>query len=451
MLLRVIRAFTLFLLVMLISATACSVQPRIKPLVVIQSPPSGSQFREGEQVLVRSTVTNSVRVVRVELVVDDQVAHTDSSPATQIVFPLTQTWRATIGSHTIVVRAHTATGEVSDPVAVSVMVLAQPTVTPVPTILPPTFTPSPTPTCTDNATFVADVTVPDGTPWMPGQAFNKIWRVRNTGCPWREGYQLVFVSGEAMSASRVFPLPQTANGATADLLVAMSAPNAPGIHTGVWRLRNASGAFFGTSVTVVIQVLGEPITIQTPTACSGAPSISSFTASQTMVQAGSTVTLNWNVANADSVEIDQGVGRFAPSASAPVKLLGTTTYTLTARCGGDTTTAQVTVSVPFAILGSMAGTDTPDVSGACPKTISFGAVIIVNAQGTVTYKWESTDGLDDSGMLSIYFDAPGQQIVTTSWTLGAPGRTYSNYWKRLHIFSPTDVISNQAVFTLRCN
>ncbi|MBI5653240.1 MAG: hypothetical protein HZC40_22760, partial [Chloroflexi bacterium] len=313
MLLRVIRAFTLILLAALISSTACSFQPKIKPLVEIQAPPSGSQFRAGEQVLVRSIVTNSASVVRVELVVDDRVVLTDSSTSasSQVSFPLTQTWHATAGTHTIVVRAYTATGEVSDPVAVSVTVLPQPTATPVPTILPPTLAPSPTLACTDNAVFVADVTVPDGTPWMPGQAFTKIWRVRNTGCPWREGYQLVFVNGEAMSATRIFPLSQTANGAMADLLVAMIAPSAPGIHTGVWRLRNASGVFFGTTVTVVIEVLVAPVEIQTPApgACSGTPIIPSFTASQTIVSAGGAATLNWGVTNADSVEIDQGIGR----------------------------------------------------------------------------------------------------------------------------------------------
>ena len=33
--------------------------------------------------------------------------------------------------------------------------------------------------CTDRAQFLADVTVPDGTRFDPGQAFTKTWKLRN--------------------------------------------------------------------------------------------------------------------------------------------------------------------------------------------------------------------------------------------------------------------------------
>src|SRR5207244_11620966 len=66
-----------------------------------------------------------------------------------------------------------------------------------------TGTPSPTPggPCINNAHFVADVTVPDGTEFMPGQPIDKQWRVKNTGtCDWGADYRLVLVSGNAMGA-----------------------------------------------------------------------------------------------------------------------------------------------------------------------------------------------------------------------------------------------------------
>jgi len=43
------------------------------------------------------------------------------------------------------------------------------------------------------------------------------------------------------------------------------------------------------------------------------------------------------------------------------------------------------------------------------------------------------------------------QTVTTSWNLGSAGKTFENYWVRIHVLSPTDVTSNNATFTLRCN
>ena len=95
-----------------------------KPTVIIISPPSGSQFREGEDVVLQSTSTDSTGIVRVELVVDGATARTDSAPSPQgqRSFALIQKWKAIQGDHTITVRAYTAAGAVSDPAAISVSV-----------------------------------------------------------------------------------------------------------------------------------------------------------------------------------------------------------------------------------------------------------------------------------------------------------------------------------------
>ncbi len=70
-----------------------------------------------------------------------------------------------------------------------------PTAAPVATITPQI---PPTAVC-DQATFVNDVTIPDGTSVTPGSSFKKTWRLRNSGsCQW-SGYTLVFDSGESMS------------------------------------------------------------------------------------------------------------------------------------------------------------------------------------------------------------------------------------------------------------
>lgn len=115
----------------------------------------------------------------------------------------------------------------------------------------PVSTPS-----SDNAAFISDVTLPDGTVVSPDQALTKIWRVRNTGTStWDSGYQLVFTGGEQMGAPTAVDVPGPVSpGAEVDLSVPMTAPSAPGTHRGDWRLRNAQGVSFGEGLWVIVQI-----------------------------------------------------------------------------------------------------------------------------------------------------------------------------------------------------
>jgi hypothetical protein len=125
------------------------------------------------------------------------------------------------------------------------------TVTPLPA-LTPTQTPFSTPptlspaNC-DKASFVWDVTVPDGTPFTPDAAFTKTWRLKNAGsCTWTTSYNLVFYSGAQMGAPTSVNFPYAvAPGQTIDLTANMVAPATEGEYRGFWILRNASGALFG--------------------------------------------------------------------------------------------------------------------------------------------------------------------------------------------------------------
>jgi hypothetical protein len=94
---------------------------------------------------------------------------------------------------------------------------------------------------------VADISVLDNTVFRPGEAFTKIWRVRNSGsCEWTADYALVFSSGEQMGAPDEVALPAVvAPGATVDISLDLIAPAATGTYTGFWALRNAAGSLFG--------------------------------------------------------------------------------------------------------------------------------------------------------------------------------------------------------------
>ena len=127
--------------------------------------------------------------------------------------------------------------------------LSMPTASP---IVVNTFTPVP-PLATlpvtrcDAASFVSDVTYPDGSNVSLGTAFTKIWRLKNTGtCTWTASYALVFISGERFSAPTAVSIPTNVGpGQTVDLAVNMTAPNQSGRYRGYWKLRNASNVLFG--------------------------------------------------------------------------------------------------------------------------------------------------------------------------------------------------------------
>ncbi len=115
-----------------------------------------------------------------------------------------------------------------------------------PTAVPPTSTQVPVP-C-DRATFVEDVTYPDGTDVAPGTTFVKTWRLRNNGtCTWNSSYSLVFISGDAMSGPASQPLTTgtVAPGQEIDVSVTLKAPTTPKTYVGNWKLRNGSGVIFG--------------------------------------------------------------------------------------------------------------------------------------------------------------------------------------------------------------
>jgi hypothetical protein len=137
------------------------------------------------------------------------------------------------------------------------------------TPLPPTLTPAPT-GCTDKATFVKDVTVPDDTFFEGGDTFTKTWRLENSGtCTWTTNYDLVFDSGNAMGgpAAVAFETSVPPNG-TVDLSVDLEAPSGDGTYRGYWMLRDGDGVRFGigsdADVAFWVQILVGPTPTPAP-------------------------------------------------------------------------------------------------------------------------------------------------------------------------------------------
>jgi len=437
---KTFRAVRMFLLVLSLGALACDLGDATallggsKPEVVIVSPPSGSIYHEGEEVAVQSTSSDTKVIVRVELIVDGAVVRSDPSPAAQPKFTIIQTWKATQGSHTISVRAYNGSNTGSDPAAISINVApsialnATPTSAAVPSAGTPTITVAAPATvtgtsgpgaCSNDSAFVADVTVPDGTVISGGQGFNKIWRVRNAGtCAWGLGYDFAFVGGEAMGTTTFIALPNTAPGATADLLVAFTAPASAGAHVGQWRVRAGNVPFGGTfTVSISVPPSAPP--------CPGPPIIASFSASPNPINVGGSTTLSWGaVINATSAAIDHGIGGVATPGNRLVSPASTTTYVLTATGCGGIATSQATVTVNPAPVGNFGG----------HWVHNFGTMDITQVGSSVTGTYHNSF---DGGNGTVAGNVAGNTLTGTyqknqshpiQFTLGAGGNTFDGNW-----------------------
>lgn len=123
------------------------------------------------------------------------------------------------------------------------------TETPTPDGTAVTFTPTvgtvaPTnpPDCTNSASFVADITIPDNTNVAAATTFTKIWRIANNGtCVWGPDYKLTHYSEERMSAPDTVPLGITYPGENLDISVDLTAPNSTGRHQANFVIENPAG------------------------------------------------------------------------------------------------------------------------------------------------------------------------------------------------------------------
>lgn len=129
----------------------------------------------------------------------------------------------------------------------------QPSNTPVPTNNP--FETTPTGIICDDAKWVEDVTVPDGTQMTPGQDFVKTWKVRNTGsCTWGSGYTIIHGYDEKLDGVAELLAGAVAPGEEVEVSVRFKAPASAGEHRSYWRMQNASGSAFGEFLFVTIVV-----------------------------------------------------------------------------------------------------------------------------------------------------------------------------------------------------
>jgi hypothetical protein len=316
--------------------TACATGG--KPTVQIVSPPSGSVFRDGEDIAIQSLSTDAAGIVRVELVVDGTIVKVDPSPTAQgqPAFPLIQTWKATQGTHTIMVRAYNAAGAASEPTAISISVA--PVIAGVPSPTPP-------------------ITAPTAQPGAP-----------------------------------------------------TIAPGAPTLPPATQPLANPTVAGQPAPTDLPPPTAAPPPPTAAPS-CVGSPNIASFTVAPNPITAGQTAVLSWGaVTNAQSAEVDHGIGGVETPGSRNVSPGATTTYTMIARCGANTASKQVTLTV---------NPPAPDVP---PAPTGFNASVTGQTTATVTFTDNSTtedgfkiyrsiSGVDPQVGASASFAGTGNRVV----------------------------------------
>ena len=366
-----------------------------KPTVVISSPPSGSTYNEGDDIAIRSTSTDASGVTRVELDIDGAVVRNDTPPSSQTNFQLVQTWKATQGNHTIVVRAYNAAGAASDPAAISVQV-----------------NPSVSQNVPTSAATAVAATLAASSGSVTGQV------TLSGGLP-AANANVALVDAPAFSTT-------TGSDGSYTLRSVPAGPHILGASTNLGSSIQVSITVpAGGSTTANLELLVAQATpTQSALTCSGTPNISSFTASPNPITAGQSTTLSWGfVSNADSAEIDHGIGGVQTPGSKKVSPSATTIYTLTARCGSNKTTAQVTVTVN-PVVGNFSG----------HWVTNFGTVDIVQngalVVGTFHNSSEVGDGTITGTVSANTLTGSWQRSVsgTLQFKLGGGGNTFDGNW-----------------------
>jgi hypothetical protein len=114
---------------------------------------------------------------------------------------------------------------------------------------------TPTQVCTNNLTFLSDVTIPDGTLIPASATLDKRWQVKNSGsCNWDQGYSLKLVSGDPLGVAPTQALFPARKGSQATLRIQFTAPKDPGIYRSAWQAAGPDGQAFGDTIFIQIEV-----------------------------------------------------------------------------------------------------------------------------------------------------------------------------------------------------
>ncbi len=353
--------YALLFAVLLFALTACEPDgfPRIAslggPAVWLDQPPDGANLPLGAFRLKAHARDTSGGVRQITFLVNAvPIGSVDTDPAADLVYAEV-TWNASVpGTYLLIASATNAGGttSVSDPIRVCVgPSCAQTAATSAPAAIgTPTTSAQATATqtsaaqtgCTGKPNVASFTATP--TSILAGANVTLRWTVTNAN--------EVAILGTDGSSSGLVPLSGTRNvsptSTTTFTLVALCGSKENLVEVPVVVTVTVPTATRTRTLTLAPAATATRTRTPTPvpqTGCSGLPVIASF-GTPTTINAGGSATLSWGaVTNADSVEINQGIGGVGAPGSTTVSPASTTTYTMTARCGQNNATRTVTISV----------------------------------------------------------------------------------------------------------
>ena len=182
------------------------------------------------------------------------------------------------------------------------LIIVSPTSVFTPTLAGPTALPINPATANGcyNAWFIADVTVPAGTTFKPGDKFTKTWRLINTGtCEWTGDFKITYVGGNIFGSDSIKIRQRVGVGGTADISLDMVAPNVSGTAISNWQMITDTGALFGPVLSVSILLPGGSATT-TAGDCLDATLVSETTDPSGKLDSGTGFTKTWQIENSGS-------------------------------------------------------------------------------------------------------------------------------------------------------
>jgi len=315
-------------------------------------------------------------------------------------------------------------------------------------LTPTVGTPLPTnpPDCTNSASFVADITIPDNTNVAGGTTFTKTWRIANNGtCVWGPTYTLVHYSDERLGAPLSVPLNVTYPGESTDISVDLTAPNSTGTHRGNFVIKNTSGlimkigddsrlwAIIDVTVTTAATVATTATTAATATAISntavGTVSATVTASTGTAATVGSsgstTATCAFTIDRTKLTEVIQAVNAYRAQKNLPPYTVNAqlaqaaqrhandiACHKLYVHTGSDGSTPQTRV----AATGYVAKSVSENVNGNYPP---------LDGQGAVNW-W-----INDKGDVRH-----GQNLISTTFTeIGVGYSFFDNYGFYVLVFA----------------
>ena len=133
-------------------------------------------------------------------------------------------------------------------------------------ILPPTFAPVVQQSLCQEALYMSDVTIPDGTTFTAGESFEKTWLILNGGtCDWEATYVLAFLSGDEMSGVPTALGEAVLSNGQVQVSVTFTAPLTAGSYTSYWQMTDGLGTSFGNTIFVAVTVSDEATATSTST------------------------------------------------------------------------------------------------------------------------------------------------------------------------------------------